>query len=145
MPPEVTATVDQLSSMIAHAVAPAFLLTAVASLVSVLTIRMHAVVDRIRALNRIADDDAERLWLKDDITRLKRREVLLNQSLALVVMAGIGISLLLVAGFVAAFLGLRHEYGAGVLFIITLILMMGSLVRFLQDIRISLREHDHHG
>ena len=74
----------------------------------------------------------------------KRREILLNQAIYLAVAGGICITILLLAGFVAAFLGFRHEPGAGALFILALCLLVGSLVRFLQDIRISLSEHDHH-
>ena len=83
---------DQLSTMITHAVAPAFLLGAIAALVSILTTRMTGIVDRIRSLNQIADDDTERRWLKEDIARLRRRETLLNQALYLAVTAGICIS-----------------------------------------------------
>jgi hypothetical protein len=136
--------VEQLSTMISHAVAPAFLLGAVAALVSILITRMTGITDRIRTLNQIADDDSERIWLKDDIARLKRREILLNQALFLAVTGGICITILLLAGFVFAYLGYRHEPGAAVLFIAALCLLAGSLIRFLQDIRISLSEHDHH-
>ncbi len=135
---------DQLSTMITHAVAPAFLLGAIAALVSILTTRMTGIVDRIRSLNQIADDDTERRWLKEDIARLRRRETLLNQALYLAVTAGICIAILLLVGFAAAFLGFRHEPGAGVLFIVALCLLVGSLFRFLQDIRIALSEPDHH-
>lgn len=136
--------VEQLSTMIAHAVAPAFLLAAIAALVSILINRMTGVTDRIRNLNRIADDDDARKWLKADIARLNRRELLLNQSLQLAVIGAIGIAILLLLGFVAAFLGYRHEPGAGVLFIVSLCSLVGSLFRFLQDVRIALSEHDHH-
>ena len=135
---------DQLSTMISHAVAPAFLLGAVAAFVSILIARMTAVTDRIRIINRIADDDTERKWLRDDIVRLKRRLILLNQSLFLTVTAGICITILLLAGFVVALLGYRHEPGAGILFILSLCLLVGSLVRFLQDVRISLSDHDNY-
>jgi hypothetical protein len=136
--------VEQLSTMISHAVAPAFLLAAIAALVSILINRMAGVTDRIRNLNQIADGDSTRTWLKADIARLKRREILLNQSLQLAVTSAIGIAILLLIGFVVAFLGYRHEPGAGVLFIVSLCLLVGSLFRFLQDVRISLSEHDHH-
>ncbi|WP_027231199.1 DUF2721 domain-containing protein [Phyllobacterium sp. UNC302MFCol5.2] len=136
--------VDQLSAMISHAVAPVFLLAAIAALVSILINRMTGVTDRIRNLNQIADDDTSRKWLKADIARLKRREVLLNQALQLAVIGAIGIAILLLVGFVVAFLGYRHEPGAGALFVISLCLLVGCLVRFLQDVRISLSEHDHH-
>jgi hypothetical protein len=135
---------DQLSTMISHALAPSFLLTAVAALVSILIARMTRITDRLRRLNQIAHDDEARIWLKVDIARLRRREFLLNQSLHLVVTSGIAITALLLFGFVASLLGYRHEPGAGVLFVVALVLLVGSLLRFLQDIRIALSEHDHH-
>ena len=141
---EISFNVEQLSTIISHAVAPAFLLGAVAALVSILITRMTAITDRIRDLNQIADDDTARIWLRADIARLKRREKLLNQALQLAVASGICITFLLFVGFVFAFLGYRHEPGAGVLFIVALCLLGGALFRFLQDVRISLSEHDHH-
>jgi uncharacterized protein DUF2721 len=141
---EISFNVEQLSTIISHAVAPAFLLGAVAALVSILITRMTAITDRIRDLNQIADDDTARIWLRVDIARLKRREKLLNQALQLAVASGICITFLLFVGFVFAFLGYRHEPGAGALFIVALCLLGGSLFRFLQDVRSSLSEHDHH-
>jgi len=135
---------DQLSTMITHAVAPVFLLGVVAAFVSILLVRMTAITDRIRDLNRIDDNDAARKWLKEDVARLKRRLVLLNQSLFLTVTAGIGITILLLVGFVAALFGYRHEMGAGVLFIVSLCLLIGALLRFLQDVSLSLSDHDHY-
>ena len=135
---------DQLSTMIAHAVAPAFLLGAVAAFVSILFARMTAVTERIRDLNRIADNDEARKWLKEDVARLKRRLVLLNQSLYLTLTAGIGITILLLVGFLVTLFGYRHEVGAGALFIVSLCLLVGSLFRFLQDVSISLSDHDHY-
>ena len=135
---------DQLSTMITHAVAPVFLLGVIAAFVSILLARMTAITDRIRNLNRIDDNDAARKWLKEDVARLKRRLVLLNQSLFLTVTAGIGITILLLVGFVVALLGFRHEMGAGVLFIVSLCLLIGALFRFIQDVSMSLSDHDHH-
>lgn len=144
MPSEISNNIEQLATMITHAVAPAFLLASIAALAAILINRMAGVTDRIRNLNRIADDDAARLWLKADIARLKRRETLLNQSLQLAVIGGTGITVLLLFGFVVAFLGYRHEPGAAVLFIGSLCFVVASLFRLLQDIRIALSDHDHH-
>jgi Protein of unknown function (DUF2721) len=142
---ETSMNVEQLSTIISHAVAPAFLLGAVAALVSILVTRMTAITDRIRNLNQITDDDTARIWLKADIARLKRREKLLNHALQLAVACGLCITFLLFVGFVFGFLGYRHEPGAAVLFIVALCLLGGSLIRFLQDVRISLSEpNDHH-
>jgi hypothetical protein len=105
---------------------------------------MTRITDRVRSLNRIAADDAERVWLKSDVARLNRRERLLHQSLCLIVTSGITITVLLLFGFVVALLGYRHEPGAGVLFVVALVLLVLALFRFLQDVRIALSEHDHH-
>lgn len=144
MPFAISANVEQLSTMISHAVAPAFLLASIAAFVSILINRMAGITDRIRNLNQIADDDTARVWLKADIARLKRREILLNQSLQMAVIGGIGITVLLLVGFVIAFLGYRHEPGAAVLFIGSLCFLVVALFRFLQDVRIALSELDHH-
>ncbi|EJL56391.1 hypothetical protein PMI09_01880 [Rhizobium sp. CF122] len=133
---------DQLSTMINHAVAPAFMLNAVAAMVAVLVNRISGVTERIRNLREIDEGDVSRVWLKQEIGELRRRELLLNSALHMAVLAGIGVTLLLLFGFVIAFLGYRHEPGAAVLFIAALCFLAASLVRFLQDIRLSQREHD---
>ena len=53
--------VQQLSQLISQATAPAFVLGAVAGFVSILLGRMTTVVDRIRSLNEIGEDDSARL------------------------------------------------------------------------------------
>jgi Protein of unknown function (DUF2721) len=50
-------SVSQLSQVITHAIAPAFLLGALAAFVSVLTLRMKRIVDRSQMLNAIDDAD----------------------------------------------------------------------------------------
>ncbi|MBD9450395.1 DUF2721 domain-containing protein [Rhizobium sp. RHZ02] len=132
---------DQLSTMINHAVAPAFMLNGVAAMVAVLVNRISSVTERIRNLREIDEADLVRARLKQEIGELRRRELLLNSALHLAVLAGIGVTLLLLFGFVVAFLGYRHEPGAAVLFIASLCFLAGSLFRFLQDIRLSQGEH----
>jgi len=132
---------DQLSIMISHAVAPAFMLNGVAAMVAVLVNRISGVTERIRNLREIDEADLVRAKLKREIGELRQRELLLNSALHLAVLAGIGVTLLLLFGFVVAFLGYRHEPGAAVLFIASLCFLAGSLFRFLQDIRLSQGEH----
>ena len=127
-----------------QATAPAFVLGAVAGFVSILLGRMTAVIDRIRSLNEIADEDTTRARLKSDIPRLRQRAKLLNSATQLALADGICTSLLLVVGFASAFLHLQHEYGAGFLFLLALGLRAVSLFRFAQEIRIGLSESDHY-
>ena len=133
----------QIAQMFSQAAAPAFLLGAVAGYVSILLGRISGILDRIRSIHDIAEADAARIRLRDDLPRLRRRVRLLNKSTYLALCAGICTTLLLAVGFVCAFLGLRHEPGAGVLFLAAVILMGASLFRFAQEIGMGLSELDH--
>ena len=63
-------TADQLSLVISQAAAPAFLLGAVASFLSVLVTHMSRIVDRSRTINAIPDDDPKKGELKTPTTRI---------------------------------------------------------------------------
>ena len=134
----------QLSQVISQATAPAFVLGAVAGFVSILTGRMTAVVERIRHLNEIADDERARAHLKADIPRLRRRLDLLNDATRLALASGVCTSLLLVVGFGSAFIRLQHVYGAGILFFVAVALLGVSLFRFGQEVKIGISEADHY-
>jgi Protein of unknown function (DUF2721) len=118
---------SQLSEVIAHATAPAFLLGAVAGFVSILIIRMNGIIDRLRSLNSIADDDAPRARLKADIPRLERRARLMNNAIYLAVGSGICTTVLVILAFASAFLGIRHEQVVGLLFVVALGLGCGAV------------------
>ena len=135
---------DHLSQVISHATAPAFMLGAVAGFVSILITRMDGVIDRIRSLNTIADDDTPRARLKADIPRLKHRAHLLNRAIYLAVGSGICTTALVILAFASAFVGMRHEPLAGILFVIALGLLGVSLFTFAREVRIALNEFDHY-
>ena len=134
---------QQLSQVMSQATAPAFVLGAVAGFVSILLGRMTTIVERIRSLNEIGEDD-RRAHLKSDIPRLQRRASLLNSAVHLALLSGMCTALLLVIGFLSAYLNLRHEYGAGGLFVLALCLLCAALFRFSQEVRIGLSEADHY-
>ena len=141
---DVVPETGQFEQVMLQSTAPAFILGAVAGFVSILLGRMTNVIDRVRSLNEIADEDTVRAHLKSDIPRLRRRAKLLNSATHLALASGMCTSLLLVVGFVSAFFRLRHEYGAGILFAVAVALLGGSLFRFSQEIRIGLSESDHY-
>ncbi len=131
-----------ISQVISHALAPAFLLSAVAGFVGVLVERMNGIIDRIRTLNTIVDDNAPRAHLKSDIPRLKRRARLLSAAIRLALASGICTTLLVVLAFASAFVGLRHELIAGVLFMLALGLLGTALLTFAREIWIGLSAFD---
>ncbi len=134
----------QLSQVMAQSTAPAFILGAVAGFTSILLGRMSNILDRIRSLHDIADDDTARAHLKADIPRLRQRAKLLNSATYLALSSGICTALLLVVGIATAYLGVRHEYGAGVLFAVAISLLGMALFRFGQEVRLGLSEADHY-
>jgi hypothetical protein len=135
---------ERLAQVIAHSMAPAFLLGALAAFMALLMGRMNGIIDRTRAINAIPDHDTARAYLKNDLPRLGRRAKLVNTAIYLAVGSAIFTTLLLMLTFVAAFFGLRHEPGAGALFLIALGLMCAALLTLARELRIALSEFDHH-
>jgi Protein of unknown function (DUF2721) len=139
-----TPTVSQLSQVISQAVAPAFILGALAAFISVLILRMNRVVDRSQMLNAIGGDDPARVHLKTDLPRMKRRAMLLNNAILFASISAIFATLLVMVAFVSAFFGIQHERGIAVLFIVTLGFFAAALVNLARETRIALHEFDYY-
>ena len=136
--------VVQLSHVISEATAPAFVLGAVAGFVSILLTRLTAIIERIRHLNEIGDEEQSRARLKSDLPRLRRRARMLNNATRLALASGVCTALLLVVAFGSAFLRLQHVYGAGILFFLAVALLGAALFRFGQEVAMGLSEADHY-
>ena len=133
---------ERLSRIFTAATAPTFFLGAVAGFVSLMASRLSAITERARTLNAIADDDHARVHLKADLNRLRRRASLLNSGILAALRGGVCATLLLAIMFITGFMGLKHAYGAGLLFIIATGFLGFALIRFAQEARISLNKHD---
>ena len=133
---------QRLAEIFSNAIAPTFFLGAVAAFVSLMSSRLSAVIERVRTLNAITDEDQARVHLKVDLERLRRRARLLNSGILAALRGGVCATLLLAIMFITGFLGITHAYGAGLLFIIATAFLGFALIRFAQEARISLAEHD---
>jgi hypothetical protein len=139
-----TPSVTQLSQVIAQVTAPAFLLGAVAAFISVLISRMNRIIDRSQALNEIGAEDATKAHLREDIPRMKRRAVLLNNAIFFATLSAIVTTLLIIVAFTSAFFNLQHEYGVAAFFVVALGFFAASLVNLAREARIALHEFDHY-
>ena len=139
-----TPTVSQLSQVISQAIAPAFILGALAAFISLLILRMNRVVDRSQTLNAIGGDDRARVHLKTDLPRLKQRALLLNRAILYASISAIFATLLVMVAFVSAFFGIQHERGIAVLFIVTLGFFAALLINLARETRIALHEFDYY-
>jgi hypothetical protein len=136
-----TITVDQLSLVISQAAAPAFLLGAVASFLSVLVMHMSRILDRSRAINDISGDDPRTRELKVQLPELRLRAVLVIRAIYWAVGSGITTCLLMIVAFASAYIGARHEPAAAVLFT-SLCLFTASLISFAREVRIALNQNE---
>jgi hypothetical protein len=133
----------QFSQVITQVTGPAFLLGAVAAFISLLIARMNRVIDRSQALNAIAENDPIKGRLKSDIPRLKHRATLLNKAILFSTISAIVASLLVIISFASVYLSFQHEYGVGLLFILSLSFFVASLVNLARETLIALHDYDH--
>ncbi|HXX09502.1 MAG TPA: DUF2721 domain-containing protein [Pseudolabrys sp.] len=133
-------TANQLSLVISQAAAPAFLLGAIASFLSVLVSHMSRIADRIHAVDAMTGDarkGAQALW-----SSLQVRAKLVHRAIYWAVGSGICTCLLMIVAFVTAYLGLRHEPGAVLLFTLSLGLFSASLISFAREVHMALNERN---
>jgi hypothetical protein len=137
MVPEVL-TSNQLALVISQAAAPAFLLGAVASFLSVLVAHMSRIIDRARAINAMPDQDSNKAALKATLPQLKLRATLVNRAIYWAVACGISTCLLMIAGFGSAYFGFKREPGAAILFTLSLALFTFSLLSFAREVKVAM-------
>ena len=126
--------IDHISLAITHATAPAFMLGAVAGFISILNNRLDRIVERCRALRAgasSADDDAA----KTVGAALTRRAVLLGNAIYFSVLSALATSVMLVAAFGAALLGIGHGVIVAIMFVAALALLGAALVNLALELR----------
>src|SRR5262245_34206834 len=127
-------SIEHLDQVFSHILGPSFVLGAVAGFSSVLFTRITAILDRLRSLNAISEDQTTAMPLKADIPRLKRRARLVNSAIFLNVCSGIVATLLIILAFGSVYLGIQHAWAAALLFVIALIFLCASLVLFALEV-----------
>lgn len=136
-----TLTIEQLSTVIAQVTGPAFLLAAEAQLLAVLVSRLDRIVDRSRELADLAEEDA-RAHRKIELPILRRRAQLVHRSIYWGVASCVVTSLLVIVAFSAAFFRFRHEFGAGILFMVAMALFTAALIAFAREVQLGYSEID---
>lgn len=122
---------ERLSKVLTEAAAPAFFLGAVAGLISILMFRLSEVMEPLRNPERGAGRDTDYL--------LKRARLLLS-AIRLFLAGGLCTTLLLGFSFLGALLKLQHLYGAAALFLLATIFVGFGLLRFFQEVFVSIEE-----
>ena len=98
------------AGVIQLAVAPVFLLAAIAGLLNVMSTRLGPIIDRARIIERrilTAKADDQRTLLRSEATTLWQRIALINWGIRLCVTGALTVCLVIVALFVGAFVAIR--------------------------------------
>ncbi|HET9598790.1 MAG TPA: DUF2721 domain-containing protein [Anaeromyxobacteraceae bacterium] len=136
--------VVDVAHVIQLAIAPVFLLTAVGTLLSVLSTRLARVVDRARVLrDRLATrTGAERERVTSELRLLKRRRRRVNLAITCGVSAALFVCLLIVVAFAGAFLHASVSKVLATLFVLAMLALVGALSTFLSEIFLATRSVD---
>ncbi len=125
------------TALISQVTGAAFLLAAEAQLLSVLVSRLERIVDRSRSIDRTDSDSAEYADVKSELRILRRRGLLMHYAMYWSVASCIVTSVLVIVSFGAAYLPVRHEYGAGLLFALAMALFTAALVAFARELQLG--------
>lgn len=131
--------VDEITHVIGLATAPAFLLGAVAGLLSLLVLRLTRIADLVRSL--VADPErADGRWADATLRDALRRAYHTRWAITLYVHSGIVTGWMVILTFVDAMFGFHNSPAIAVLFIAALALFTSALVFLLLEIRLSVAD-----
>ena len=134
-----------ISRAIQLAVAPVFLLTAIATMINALNSRLGRIVDRRRVvqerLQTRVDHDAE--MAKLEIRMLVRRSRLVYYAIFGAVLSALLVCLVVAGAFLGALLGADLARGVAALFIAAMLAMIGALGLFLREVFLAVRSGTH--
>ena len=139
--------VTGVTHVIQLAVAPVFLLTAIATLISALNVRLGRIVDRQRAQQAMAPPGArtDALAREREFARLARRVHLSYLAISSAVLAGLFICLVVALAFLGVLLDVNLARFLAVLFVLAMVSMITSLSVFLREITLAVAGRERPG
>lgn len=134
--------INDVSHAIQLALAPAFLLTAIAGLLNVMTGRLARIIDRGRRLTE-ADDCAAPLAIdaqqRVELSSLERRRFLAGSAITACTLAALLVCMVIAALFLEVLLGLEVKWFIGMVFTIAVLALVVGLAYFLREVHLSTR------
>ena len=132
--PSYDAHVFDITRVIQLAIAPVFMLTAVASIINALLGRLARAVDRRRVVEAKMSDGADD---HDDLVELRllaRRIQLVLWSIGFAVMSALMVCLLIGTAFMGAYTSLDLSRTVAILFIASVVALTGCLLLFMREV-----------
>jgi membrane glycosyltransferase len=127
--------ITDIARTIQLAVAPVFLLTALGTILGVLTSRLSRVVDRARVLvARPPDAPRDSFAPEDELVMLNRRRKLVNAAITCATVAALLVCLVIASAFIAFMLERDLSVWMALLFIGAMASFIAALLLFLREI-----------
>jgi len=138
--PDQLQTAD-ISRVIELAVAPVFLLTGIAALLSMLTGRIARIIDRARALEAQFDhaEPEHAAMLRTNLRRLATRARAVNWAVSMITTAAVHVGLVVVLLFIGALVGIDVAATVAGLFIAAMAGLIAGLLCFLREVYLATR------
>jgi hypothetical protein len=136
MPLGATFPLGDIAHVIQLAIAPVFLLTAVGTILMVLTNRLGRAIDRRRVLvSRLPGlDAASSATASAELGFIERRVRLIYAAISLAVLCALLICLLIALAFIDAFLPMDLSKVVAAFFVLAMLALIGCLFLFLREI-----------
>ena len=134
-----------IARVIQLAVAPVFLLTAIATMINALNTRLGRIVDRRRVVQERlqAQETPEAAEATREIRHLQRRSQLVYQAIFCSVLSALLVCLVVAGAFLGALLGVDLARTVASLFIAAMLAMIAGLSLFLREVYVAVRSGTH--
>ena len=134
--------IADIAHAIQLAVAPVFLLTAIATLINVLNARLSRSIDRRRAIDKLVTEHVDAVAvaaLRDERMVHVHRLRVIYLAILSAVFSALMICLVVVGAFVGALMAIEVSRAIAILFILAMLGMVVSLMLFLREVFLMLK------
>ena len=134
-----------ISQVIQLAIAPVFLLTAIATMINAMNTRLGRIVDRRRVIQERIDDADGKInpGCDTEMDQLRRRSRLIYFAMFGAVLSALLVCLVVGGSFLGALLGVEISREIAGLFIAAMLAMIGALSLFLREVFLAVTTGAH--
>ncbi len=131
--------IGSVAHVIQLAIAPVFLLTAIGTLLSVMTNRLSRIIDRARLLETRLESASpgSALETHSQIATLSRRATLINRAITLCTVTALLVCTVIAILFLGDFLNCTITLPVAILFIVAMLSLVLALLSFLREIFVA--------
>jgi VIT1/CCC1 family predicted Fe2+/Mn2+ transporter len=135
------ALLDPLTGDVAHivqlSVAPVFLLSGVATTLSLFTNRLARIVDRARHLEDRCSNDTIDPEMRNRLRVLARRARYINAAIALATVSGVMVAVTVVLLFMRTLTGAHLDAAIAIVFVAAMLALTAALLTFFIEVRLA--------